>query len=169
MSGRAELPPDARPLRLVPGYCITPDGRVFRAKDGDAVTPLTLRLARGHARQAIEFDRQRLSRHPLNPQEPESLVFLGVEEIRRHDGTSETREVQMVQWVRVPSKRERESAAPREPGEDRCGVAVGQTWMGGGTMHAAGDTTRLWYQLDYDGAQVVFHGPSLAVHEQHRP
>ena len=168
MSGRAELPPDARPLRLVPGYCITPDGRVFRACDGRALQSLSLREAKRFATADIEFDRNRMSRQPLGPVEPESLVRLGAEELRRHDGTSEVREVQMVQWVRLPSKRERESEAPREPGDDRCGVAVGQTWMGGGAMHAAGDTARLWYLLAHDGAKVLFHGPSLAVHERQR-
>lgn len=147
MSEDNDIPNDLRPLRLVRGYLISADGRVFRSNDGKAVTALGLRDARGHAREAIDFDHYRMSRQPFGALPPEQLVYMD-------------REVQMVQWVRLPSKREREPRA--------CGAhfTMSSAYFGGGPMLAAGDTLRLWYQLEDDGAKVLFHGPSLAAHER---
>jgi hypothetical protein len=164
MSDAPKLPPDARPLRLVPGYCITDDGRVFRAKDGEAVKPLTLHEARRFAAAAIEFDRNRLSRQPLGPVQPESLVYSVVMEDWRWDREwkMEEREVRMVQTVRLPNRAELE---PLFKGD---GYTVSHAWAAGGPMPAVGDTSKGWYQLEPDGALVLFHGPSLAVYENSR-
>jgi hypothetical protein len=160
MRDAPKLPPDARPLRLVPGYCITDDGRVFRSKDGKAVTALGLRDARGHAREAIEFDGHLMSRQPFGALPPEQLVYMDRAESGPEDGPTVFREVEMVQLVRLPSKRERE---PRARGAH---FTVSSAYFAGGPMLAAGDTRRLWYQLKHDGAMVLFHGPSLAAHER---
>lgn len=166
MSDAPNLPPDARPLRLVPGYCITDDGRVFKAKDGKAVTPLTLHEARRFAAAAIEFDPNRLSRQPLGPVQPELLVTTDtvLEVFVRPDGTMlrRTREIEVTQWVRLPNRAERE---PLFKGDAHT---VSHTWAGGGIHPAVGDTEAGWYRLDHDGAKVLFHGASLAAHERQR-
>lgn len=163
MRARPELPPDARPLRLVPGYCITADGRVFRSKDGKAVRSMPLREAKRCATGALEFDANRLSRQPLGEVQPESLVYIGQEEIEWPDGRIEFRPQQYVQWVRGPTRSE------LQPRVHRSTVSVSSAWFGGATMHAAGDTESGWYRIDLtDGAWILFHGPSTAASELQR-
>lgn len=158
MSG-AGFPEGSRPLRLVPGYRVTPDGRVFRCRDGRPVRPLTLTEARRFAAAAIEFDQNRMSRQPLGPVPPEQLVYLGEEESETERGELTIRQMPMVQWVRLPSRPEREPHAASDA------LAVSSAWFAGGPMPAVGDTGRLWYRLEHDGAKVLFHGPSLAALE----
>jgi len=164
MSDAPKLPPDARPLRLVPGYCITDDGRVFRSKDGKAVRPLTLREAKRFAAADIEFDHNRMSRQPLGPVEPEPLVKIDIvpEAFVRPDGTvlRQTREIEVTQWVRLPKP------AELEPLSKGAGYTVSHAWVGGGIHPAVGDTSTGWYRLEPEGACVLFHGPSVAAHER---
>lgn len=162
MKQEPNIPHGCRPLRLAKGYLISADGRVFRAKDGKAVRPLSLKEATRAAEAAIEFDRNRLSRQPLGPVAPESLVYLGEGEVWRHDGTREIHEVQMVQWVRLPNR------AELEPLFTDDSHTVSHAWAGGGPMPAVGNTEAGWYRLEPDGAVVVFHGASLAAHERQR-
>jgi hypothetical protein len=182
MSDAPKLPPDARPLRLVPGYCITDDGRVFNAKTGKPAIPFPLHEARRKATAAIEFDATRHGREPdcpkqrkritalkqrlfelgFEPQQLESLVYLDSEEYGPENGPPEVREAKMVQWVRLPSK------ARRRPFSERPGCTVFHAEPTGGSMPAVGDTSKGWYQLEPDGALVLFHGPSLAVYENSR-
>jgi hypothetical protein len=166
MSEAPTLPPDARPLRFVPGYCITDDGRVFRSKDGEAVRSLSLKEATRAAEAAIEFDRNRLSRQPLGPVEPERLVTtdIVVEVLPKPDGTMyrRVREIEVAQWVRLPNRSELE---PRHRSDL---LTVSHAWAGGGFFPAVGDTSTGWYRLGHDGAKVLFHGASLAAHERQR-
>jgi hypothetical protein len=166
MSDAPKLPPDARPLRLVPGYCITDDGRVFRSKDGKAVRSLTLREVKRFAAADIEFDHNRMSRQPLGPLEPEPLVKIDIllEAFVRPDGTvlRQTREIEVTQWVRLPKPAELEALSKG------AGYTVSHAWVGGGIHPAVGDTAAGWYRLDDDGAKVLFHGASLAAHERQR-
>jgi hypothetical protein len=163
MSDAPKLPPDARPLRLVPGYCITDDGRVFKA-NGKPVRPLTLKEATRAAEAAIEFDRNRLSRQPLGPVQPELLVTTDtvLEVFVRPDGTMlrRTREIEVTQWVRLPNRAERE---PLFKGDAHT---VSHAWAGGGIHPAVGNTEAGWYRLEPESACVLFHGPSVAAHER---
>lgn len=160
MKPEPNIPDDLRPLRLVPGYLISADGRVFRAKDRKAVRPLSLKEATRAAEGSIDFDRNRLSRQPLGPVPPERLVTTDIVEdvFIRPDGTTiqRTREIEVTQWVRLPSKREMEPLARGEA------VAA----FTSGPVPARGDTEAGWYRLEPDGAVVVFHGASLAAHER---
>ena len=166
MSDAPKLPPDARPLMLVPGYCITDDGRVFRAKDGKAVRSLTLREAKRFAAADIGFDHNRMSRQPLGPVEPEPLVEIDIvpEVFVRPDGTMlrQTRKIAVTQWVRLPKP------AELEPLRADDGRTAARSWSAGGVYVAVGDTGAGWYRLDHDGAKVLFHGASLAAHERQR-
>lgn len=155
MNQTPDTPNDLKPLRLVPGYRISDDGRVFKA-NGKPVKPLTLLEARRFATGDITFDGNRLSRQPLGPVEPESLVYMGEEEILHHDDTREIRAVQMVQSVRLQSTAEKAAEARGET----------VSWFSGGPMPAVGDTETGWYRLDHDGAKVLFHGPSVAASEK---
>jgi len=165
----------------VPGYCITDDGRVFRAKDGKAVRSLSLKEARRKAAEvAIELDPQRHGREPdcpkqrkritalkqrlfelgFEPQQLESLVYLDSEEYGPENGPLEVREIKMVRWVRLPSK------AEKQPHFRSEAFTVSHTAFTGSPMPAAGDTESGWYWLEQDGASNLFHGPSLALHER---
>jgi hypothetical protein len=167
MKPEPNIPDDLRPLRLVPGYLISADGRVFRAKDCKAVKSLTLKEARREATAAIEFDAKRVNREPTDqkarerlaalkrillevgfvPQELESLVYDDC------DGN------RMVQWLRLPSK------AEREPHYRSEAFIVSHAAFSGGPMFAAGNTEVGWYLLEQDGALILFHGPSRAASE----
>ncbi len=163
MSEAHDTPADLRPLRLVPGYDISADGSVFRSKDGSEVQSFTLHQARRYASADIGFDHNRMSRQPLGPVEPESLVYIGEEEVFRWDGNGwkvEVRKIEMVQSVRLPT------GAELDPLFKGDGITVSHAWAAGGPMPAVGDTSRGWYRLDHDGAKVLFHGASLAAHER---
>jgi hypothetical protein len=148
---------DLRPLRLVSGYNITADGRVFRAKDGKAVTAFTLHEARSHARHlGLEFDSHRLKLQPFGPVEPESLVY-SVEEPQ--DGSTDIRSIQMVQCVIRPAERVQ---------TDAISIDGAFSFWGGGPIPAVGNTSRHWYLLEHDNTKVLFHGPSQAAHERQR-
>lgn len=167
MSGGAELPQDARPLRLVPGYLITPDGRVFRAKDGKEAKSLTLRKAREYAKTDLHFDPEACRLQPLGPVQPDSLTGSDdLIEIRvGPDGPTERilRRIEITRWVRQPTPEELERADAGSAAADELPAI---TYLAGGILPAVGDTREGWYRVPHDGAWVLFHGASLAQYEK---
>lgn len=168
MSRGAELPADARPLRLVPGYLVTPDGRVFRSKDGKAVRPLSLRKAREYAKTDRDFDPEACRLQPLGPVQPDSLTGSDdLIEIRvGPNGRTErfVRRIEITRWVRQPKPEELQRADAGSAAADALPAIIA-----GGNLPAVGDTREGWYRVPHDGAWVLFHGASLAQDEKQQP
>ena len=132
---------ERRPLGLIDGYSISRDGTVFRDSDGFVTASLSLKQARMHAKQAIEFDPHRIAAtgQTMGRGGTEDLVFTDASGIR-------------VQWVRLPTKAER-------PTEELVPV----TYVGGGDSLGHGDPQTGWcWVRDAAGSMFLFHGPSRA-------
>lgn len=156
------IPHGCRPLGLARGYLISADGRVFNERTRREIKSFTISKARRLASADIAFDPNRLSRQPLGPVPPERLVTTDIvaDVFIRPDGTTiqRTREIEVTQWVRLPSKRELEPLARGET----------VTAFTNGPVPARGDTSQHWYYLATDAtdpdctASLLMHGPSVA-------